>query len=469
MIKNDLELEITNEKLQGFLSTIELIDMDPTSTQLSPKKQEIYLNALKGEVENLQEQIYNYETLKRGVIENFTLNHVKDLPVALISHRISKGYTQLDLANRLGITEEELVRHERNLFEDAAPELVAKIIEQLDIEVPGSLIRIFKQNLKQVLSVLRRNLRPIYKSLLPDELNEQYNLSNGYIKLYMNLKRTFGEQSLKIFSGEDISFEQLATVRYKLPKSANAETVYTYTSFASRIARIISTTINPSNIELPTDSIQFKTNVIEKYKEFNLVSCVNYLWDLGIPVIPLKASGGFHGAFWRFNGINVIILKQKSNSNAKWLFDVLHEYWHATQDPLLSERDVVDITETLLHLNEDQEEIDANNFANGVIFDGRAAELLASCYGLTGKKISHLKNNVIRVAAFNKIDVSSLANLVAYDMSTKNKTWWGAAQNLQATDNPFSIVLEILSERLKIEEIDNMLDKEFILKNLFEE
>ncbi|OMC63332.1 hypothetical protein BK121_27810 [Paenibacillus odorifer] len=467
MIKNEFELEISNARLSDFLLTNNKFDEDPSITELSPRKQEIYRTAINGEIESLKSQIDEYKLLKSGELGLLRVFQTIDLPKVLIGYRIAKGYTELGLATILGITESEMIEYEENLFADADPKLISQIIKVLGIEVPNSLMNILMEKYDIVSANLKNSIRAIYESVLPTELKENYNLTDGYLKLHTTIERMFGDQSEAILNGESVRFNQLATVRYKVPKSAKEELVYAYTSYASHIANIVSSTINSPQFSLTTDGYDFKKKIVEKYGEFNFENCVNFIWDLGIPVIPLTVKGGFHGACWRYKGRNVIVLKQQSNSSAKWMFDLLHEYWHATQDPELLEREVVDISETLLRLNDDKEEIEANDFANNVIFDGKSEEILTQCYTVSGGKIANLKKSVITVARFNNVDVSSLANLVAYDVSANGNNWWGAAQNLQLADNPYTIVFDILEQRLRVNEINDYVDRDLILKTFF--
>ncbi|MEW9702279.1 hypothetical protein [Paenibacillus sp. SI8] len=468
MIKNDFELEITNEQLEQFKLTLLNLENDDTIRQLSTKKQAIYRTAVEGEIENLQMQIQQYILLKSGEVSALNANQATDLPKLLINYRIAKGITENEMASLLGVSESELMEHEENLFSDTDPRLIASMVGILKIEVPESLIQFLSNKYARIVTNLKKNIKSLYVSLLPQELKENYNLTDGYLKLYTVIKRVFGDQSDTILFGGIMNSNQLVSVRYKVPKGAKTELVYTYTSYASHIARIVSNTIEAPQLLLTTDPVQFKKDILTKYGEFNLESCVNHIWDLGIPIIPLKIKGGFHGACWRFSGNNVIVLKQQINSSAKWLFDLLHEYWHATQEPDSLERDVVDISETLLRTNDEQEELDANKFAIDVIFDGKSQELLDQCYSIAGKSIANLKNSVIRVAALNKIDLSSLANLVAYDASTKGGNWWGTAQNLQNPDDTFSVVRNILEDKLLLGNINEPLDREFIVNALFE-
>ncbi|PFK65052.1 hypothetical protein COJ21_24865 [Priestia megaterium] len=463
MIRNDKELEISRENLREFLSTIEKIEKEKSLSALSSRKQEIYRNALCGEVESLTTQIKEYEELKKGNINAIKLHDATELPIILIKYRIAKGLTESSLADRLGIEESELIEHEENLFADANPELIKKIVHILEVEVPPTLDEMFSKSCKQITNNLRKVTgEALVDRLLPYELRDGYNLVEGYLKLFSTVKRIFNEQSNGILLGRNIDYSPLVDARYKVPRGSKPQNIYMYTSYAYHIAKEISKVVSLPQQELPTDPVKFKKGVIGNYGEFNLETCTKYIWDLGIPVIPLKIKGGFHGACWRFNGQNVIILKQQSTSNSRWLFDLLHEYWHTTQDTHLTERNVVDLTETLSTHNEDQEEIDANEFAKSVIFDGKCEELFDECYEQSHGRIKNMKSAVIRVATSHNIDAGSLANYVAFKLSKMEVQWWGAAQNIQVKSDPFTTTSAILEERIDIDEVDDSLNKEIL-------
>ena len=50
-------------------------------------------------------------------------------------------------------------------------------------------------------------------------------------------------------------------------------------------------------------------------------------------MLPLDDPGAFHGACFREDWRNVIVLKQKTSASSRWAFDCLHECWHASQEP----------------------------------------------------------------------------------------------------------------------------------------
>lgn len=61
MIANDTELAITKEAVVSFEKALELMETDPAHQSLSAFKQQIYRQAMEGEVYILNEQIKAYQ------------------------------------------------------------------------------------------------------------------------------------------------------------------------------------------------------------------------------------------------------------------------------------------------------------------------------------------------------------------------------------------------------------------------
>lgn len=448
MIKNDIELRISKESLTQFLSSLQELDFDESFNEFSTKKQDIYRKALEGEVENLQSQIREYELLKSGNLHDFLSEKFTELPLNLIRARIARGFDEEYIANKLDMDLSDYIDLEDELFAEADTAMIIKLISLLNLEIPTELENMFTIDSVQIKRNVEKSLGSLFDKLIPYELKEEYNLTNGYLKLYSSLKKIFNEQLNEILTGSKINNYMLTNARYKTPKGTRDELVFLHTSYAEFIAKEISKLIETPIQELTTNPKDFRENVINKYGDLSFETCVSYLWDQGIPIIPFDMSGGFHGACWRFNGRNVIVLKQQSKSSSRWLFDLLHEYWHATQEPHLLEREIVDLGEVLSDKTDDLEELDANKFAEEVIFCGKSEELFDECIAISRGRIKFLKNAVQRVAVINDIDVGALANYTAYKMSQLGESWWGAAQNLQENSNPYSKAFDILKSRL---------------------
>jgi hypothetical protein len=180
----------------------------------------------------------------------------------------------------------------------------------------------------------------------------------------------------------------------------------------------------------------------------SLAAIVNYLWDLGVVVLPLDDPGAFHGACFREDGRNVIVLKQKTSSSSRWSFDCLHEYWHAAQDPHLDERTVLEADTTTSEAHEEDEELTANRFSGAVMLGGRGQELAERCLNEANYDIRRLKSAVRRVAVQEGESVDSLANYLAFRLSSEQQqNWWGTANSLQTIDSPWNVVRDVFFER----------------------
>ena len=206
---------------------------------------------------------------------------------------------------------------------------------------------------------------------------------------------------------------------------------------------------------LPTDAKEVRAAILGAYGRVDLKSALSYVWDLGVPVLPLNDPGAFYGAFWRMNGRNVIVLKQRTNSPARWLDDLLHEFRHAGEEPGEPSRTVLEAPETSEERRNTDEEIEATMFASDVVLDGRAEEIVKKCVDATrGKggasgRLQVLKSVVPAVATKEGVPVDSLANYMAFRLALQGEDWWGAATNLQRTDeNPWATARDVLLTRV---------------------
>jgi Zn-dependent peptidase ImmA (M78 family) len=210
----------------------------------------------------------------------------------------------------------------------------------------------------------------------------------------------------------------------------------------------------------------FGDAVRSKYKVINLMTVVMHIWDVGIPILPLCDAGRFHGACWRVGGRNVIVVKQRTISQARWLFDVLHEFFHACKEPETDERARVDIGETGDESRHDEEEGEANDFAANVMLDGRAEELAQSCVDAANGRVEYLKRAVPEVAIREGVSHEALANYMAFRLSLQGINWWGTASRLQrGVDNPFEIVRDILLAKADIDSL-NEIDRNILMSAL---
>jgi hypothetical protein len=189
---------------------------------------------------------------------------------------------------------------------------------------------------------------------------------------------------------------------------------------------------------------------------------------LGVPILPLRDPSAFHGACWRVDGRNIIVLKQQTFFAARWLHDLLHELSHIGQAPEQRELTIIEAGETLRTRRESDEEHAASDFADAVALDGRAEALAQACVEAAGGSVERLKTAVPRVAARAGVASDVLANYMAYRLSLQDLDWWGTATNLQKEGpDPWRITRDLLLERLNLSCL-NEVERNLLLQALTE-
>jgi hypothetical protein len=175
---------------------------------------------------------------------------------------------------------------------------------------------------------------------------------------------------------------------------------------------------------------------------------LTYTWDLGIPVLPLKDAGAFHGACWRIGGRNIVVLKQSTASDARWAFDLLHELDHAGSAPDSPEFAIVEepIAE---RIRSSEGERAASRYAGDALLGGRAEQLAEECVEAARGSVERLKSVVPIVADKAGVGADVLANYLAFRLSLQDINWWGVAANLQpaSTPQPWQVARDMLLRR----------------------
>ena len=149
-----------------------------------------------------------------------------------------------------------------------------------------------------------------------------------------------------------------------------------------------------------------------------------------------------------------------------WLFDLLHELYHAGQEPEKEsfENIVGEVTSQERRLS--QEEKDVNNYACEVIFGGNADMLFKQWIASANYSVSILKKAITRVANENDAIVGALANYVVYRLGKKFPKLWAVARNLQLTgENSYSLTFGIFIERFPFY-FEDQFDKELFIQAL---
>ena len=141
MILNERQYGITKTKVKEFEQAISKLNTSPKPKDINDQ---IYLkanlDALNSQLEDFQEEIAEYEELKKGEIKHLKLDSFEHLPEALIKARIIRGLTQAQLAEILNVKQQQVQRDETNKYASASFTKLLNIQKALDLEVREELI-----------------------------------------------------------------------------------------------------------------------------------------------------------------------------------------------------------------------------------------------------------------------------------------------------------------------------------------
>ncbi len=130
MIANERQYRISKSEAQKFVASLEKFDAQPP-TNLHPLLVKAQRDALASQLEELQEDILEYETLRNSGQTGLDLQNILELPNALIKARIAVGLTQKQLAERLGLKEQQVQQYESTLYKSANLERVLQVAQVL--------------------------------------------------------------------------------------------------------------------------------------------------------------------------------------------------------------------------------------------------------------------------------------------------------------------------------------------------
>ncbi len=133
-ILNERQHWITKLWLQGFEQQLEKKNPDGFEPQLH----RLTLDALKSQIESFKKELAEYETLKGAAPEGLRLESLEELPIWLVKMRTVRGLTQRQLAERIGVKEQQIQRYERNDAQgyfNASYKRILEIAQALSINV----------------------------------------------------------------------------------------------------------------------------------------------------------------------------------------------------------------------------------------------------------------------------------------------------------------------------------------------
>lgn len=133
MIYNERQLKITASELKKLQNA--KAEFEAAEHKEEPWIIEAQLNALDSQIEDLEQQVTEYQLLRDSSAVRFECNDLSELPRILISARIAKGMSQRDLADALRMSQQQVQRYEATDYMSASLSRLIEVANVLGVRV----------------------------------------------------------------------------------------------------------------------------------------------------------------------------------------------------------------------------------------------------------------------------------------------------------------------------------------------
>jgi ribosome-binding protein aMBF1 (putative translation factor) len=138
MIKNEREYRITKAQAKKF--RLALTDFGAgKDTSVHPRLRQAQADALRSQLADLEVELQQYESLRSGKRCVIHTQSLEDFPRALIQVRVALGLTQRDLAERLGLKEQQIQRYEATQYASASLRRIREVVDALGVDLAGKI------------------------------------------------------------------------------------------------------------------------------------------------------------------------------------------------------------------------------------------------------------------------------------------------------------------------------------------
>jgi ribosome-binding protein aMBF1 (putative translation factor) len=138
MIKNERQYRITKAQAAKLEAALESFSAQSAGDgKTHPRLIKAQADALRSQVESLRAELREYEGIKSGETSPPDLSYIAVVPQDLIRARIAAGLSQKELAERLGMPEQQIQRYEAVEYESVSLARIIEIAKALQAASPA--------------------------------------------------------------------------------------------------------------------------------------------------------------------------------------------------------------------------------------------------------------------------------------------------------------------------------------------
>ena len=416
-------------------------------------------DSLKSQMAAIESELTEYELLQTQGAE-FSVPDLASLPRELVRARISRSMSQRDLAEVLGVKEQQIQRYEATDYAGASVGRISDVMTALGVRFTGSLDMIggSKEGDRVRTSLTGVGLS---SAMVKNRFFASASTAKGS---WMNA----ASRAARIFktSVEDVLAGSLSTANaagaFRAVSFADRERLTGYAVYAEYLAELATRVCSVPYRPLPSVE-ELREELGDRLGADPLRALLDVCWDHGIPVVPVTDSGAFYGACWFFDGRPAIVLKNQVRTPERWAFLLAHEMEHtrdSNAEPVLeSELAVAD-----WHDRPDERSADAN--ATRLLLGDEAESMAVVAVDLAEKSAARLKSAVRDVAEAEEVSVGLLADYVAHRVARPGINWWATANSLHSSDEDAWLIARAeLFSRAQLDRLDS-LDRDILIDGM---
>ena len=135
MITNERQYAITRAAVARFAEALDALDQ---RTELPTAQRDFERSGIRAQLDDLRAELAHFEALRDGHVREVPIRSLLDVPRALIRARVAAGLTQKQLAERLGVREQQVQQDEATQYAGAGLERIHAIAAVLGVTFRGT-------------------------------------------------------------------------------------------------------------------------------------------------------------------------------------------------------------------------------------------------------------------------------------------------------------------------------------------
>ena len=136
MIKNERQYRITKSQIAKFEAALNEV---AARSNVDPRLRKLEEDALRSQLDELRDEVDQYQRLRSGRRKPISIESFDQLPQALVQARIATGLSQKELADRLGLKEQQIQRYEATDYSSASLTRIKEVIEALGAKIAAEM------------------------------------------------------------------------------------------------------------------------------------------------------------------------------------------------------------------------------------------------------------------------------------------------------------------------------------------